>query len=374
MSPQPPRLRPVLGDAARLSPELRLRARGAASNVAGRYEREDREVVDDGWNSPVEERALRTQITLETPRSALSYNTSPDLGFDRSINPYRGCEHGCIYCFARPTHAWLGLSAGLDFETRLIARPGLGAVLERELRAKSYQPATIGIGTNTDPYQPCEAEYGVMREVLEVLSRFRHPLGITTKGTLVERDIDLLAPMAAQGLLGVGISLTTLDAGLSRRMEPRAPDPRRRLEMIRRLSGAGIPVRAMIAPVVPGLTDHEVEALLAAAREAGAVSASYILLRLPLEVAPLFEAWLQRAEPGRAAHVLGRMREMREGKLYDPDFATRMKGQGLWSELLARRFKLAAKRLGLNQTRVPFRTDLFKAPPRPGDQLDLFAL
>ena len=373
MPPIKPRLRGASGEDARLPPTQKLRGRGATANMAGRYELQDRTVFDDGWDIPEEEKLLRTEVTLERPRSALSYNTSPDLGFDRSINPYRGCEHGCIYCFARPTHAWLGLSPGLDFETRLIARPGIGAVLDRELRAKSYVPATIGIGTNTDPYQPVEAEHRVMREVLEVLSAFRHPFGITTKGTLIERDLDLLGPLADLGLMGVGVSLTTLNADLSRRLEPRAPAPARRLEVIRRLTAAGIPVRAMIAPVIPGLTDHELEALLEAAAEAGAVSASYILLRLPLEVAPLFEAWLAEAEPGRAAHVMARMREMRGGKSYDADFAQRMKGQGLWAELLKRRFQIAAKRLGLNQARPPFRTDLFRAPSRPGDQLDLFS-
>lgn len=355
-----------------LPPHLRLRARGAASNASGRFEREAREGFDDGWDMPEEERPVQTEVRLEVPRSALVWNTSPDLAFDRSINPYRGCEHGCIYCFARPTHAYLGLSPGLDFETRLIARPGIGAVLDRELRRKGYAPAPIGIGTNTDPYQPCERDHRVMREVLEVLAAFRHPVGITTKGTLVERDLDLLAPMAAQGLVGVGLSLTTLDPGLSRRMEPRAPLPARRLETIRRLTAAGVPVRAMIAPVVPGLTDHELETLMEAARDAGARNASYIALRLPLEVAGLFRDWLERHEPGRAAHVMGRMREMRGGKDYDAQFGTRMKGQGIWADLLSRRFAAAARRLGLTAPRSTLRTDLFRPPPRPGDQPGLF--
>lgn len=234
-----------------LSPTLRLRARGALANETGRFETERREAFDDGWDLPEEERLLRTEVRIERPRSALTYNRSPDLPFDRSVNPYRGCEHGCIYCFARPSHAYLNLSPGLDFETRLIARPGIAAVLERELRARSYRAAPIALGTNTDPYQPIEATHRLMREILEVLAAFRHPVAITTKGTLIERDLDLLAPMAAEGLLRVGLSVTTLDPNLSRRLEPRAPSPARRLQTIRRLAEAGVPVRAMIAPVIP---------------------------------------------------------------------------------------------------------------------------
>lgn len=351
---------------------LRLRARGATSNTAGRFERQAREAFDDGWDMAEEERPAPTHVRLEVPRSALVWNSSPDLFFDRSINPYRGCEHGCIYCFARPTHAYLGLSPGLDFETQLIARPGIGAVLDRELRRKGYAPAPIGIGTNTDPYQPCERDHRVMREVMEVLAAFRHPVGITTKGALVERDLDLLGPMAGRGLVGVGVSLTTLDPGLSRRLEPRAPAPARRLETIRRLTAAGVPVRAMIAPVIPGLTDHELEPLLQAAHEAGARNASYIGLRLPMEVAGLFRDWLDRHEPGKAAHVMGRVREWHGGKDYDANFGTRMKGQGIWSELLSRRFATAIRRLGLTAPAVAFRCDLFRPPPRAGDQLGLF--
>lgn len=356
-----------------LPPHLRIKARAALSNAAGRFERHGREGFDDGWDIPEEERPLPTQVTLERPRSALVWNTSPDLPFDRSVNPYRGCEHGCIYCFARPTHAYLGLSPGLDFETRLVARPGIADVLDGELRARRYRPATIAIGTNTDPYQPCDAEHRIMRALVQVLADFRHPLAITTKGTLVERDIDLLAPMAAQGLAAVGVSLTTLDARLSRRLEPRAPAPARRLETIRRLAAAGIPVRAMIAPVIPGLTDHELEPLMQAARDAGATAARIIPLRLPLEVAGLFRDWLAQHEPGRAAHVLNRVREMHGGRDYDPDFGTRMTGQGPWADLLARRFAIAARRLGLDARQPPLRCDLFRPPARPGDQMDLFA-
>lgn len=349
----------------------RVRARGTLSNRAGRFEAQVVEGFADGWEAD-EARLIRTEVRLERARSALSWNRSPDLPFDRSVNPYRGCEHGCTYCFARPSHAFLNLSPGLDFETRLIARPGLGAVLARELRAKSYRVAPIAIGTNTDPYQPCEAEFGVMREVVEVLAGCDHPLAITTKGTLIERDLDLLAPMAAKGLLRVGVSVTTLDAGLSRRMEPRASLPLRRLEVIRRLSAAGVPVRVMVAPVIPGLTDHELEAILAAARAAGAVGASWIMLRLPLEVAGLWRDWLARAEPGRAAKVMARVREARGGRDYDADWGRRMRGEGVFARLIAARFQRAVARLGLAEALPELRADLFRPPVLPGDQLRLF--
>ena len=349
-----------------LRPELRLRGRGAAGNAVGRFEPETRVVVDDGWGLP-EERMLRTEVRLEVPRSAISYNASPDLPFDRSINPYRGCEHGCIYCYARPSHAFLNLSPGLDFETRLIARPGIGAVLERELRRKSYRVAVMAIGTNTDPYQPIEAEHRVMRELLEVLAAFNHPVAITTKGALIERDIDILAPMAAKGLVRVGVSMTTLDAVLSRKMEPRAPAPARRLAMIRALVAAGVEVRLMLAPVVPGLTDAEMEPILAAAQAAGATSASYIGLRLPREVSGLFQDWLAQHYPDRAAKVMGRVRELHGGKDYDADFSRRMKGRGVWADLMASRFKVALARLGMDHRRPALRCDLFRAPA--GDQL-----
>jgi DNA repair photolyase len=328
--------------------------------------------VDDGWDSEHDDRLLRTEVRIEVPRSALTFNRSPDLPFDRSINPYRGCEHGCIYCFARPSHAWLNLSPGLDFETKLITRPGMAAVLDRELRAKSYAPQVIAIGTNTDPYQPVEAKARVMREVVQVLSDFNHPLAITTKGTLIERDIDLLAPMAAKGLLRVGVSVTTLDPDLSRKMEPRAAAPARRLAVIRRLTAAGIPVRAMLAPVIPGLTDHELEPMLSAVQEAGAVAASWIMLRLPREVSPLFQDWLADAVPGRAAKVMARVREVHGGKDYDPSWGKRMRGEGLWSRLIALRFDKAVARLGLHHKMPPLRCDLFAPPAQAGDQLSLF--
>ena len=355
-----------------LLPGQRVRARAAIDNAAGRFERQARVAVDDGWNREEEGRLLRTEVRLEVARSAISYNRSPDLPFDRSVNPYRGCEHGCIYCFARPSHAFLNLSPGLDFETRLIARPGIGAVLARELRAKAYVPRVIAIGTNTDPYQPCEAEYGVMREVLEVLAAHQHPVAITTKGTLIERDLDILAPMAARGLARVGISICTLDAGLSRKMEPRVAGPARRLEVIRWLAAAGVPVRVMLAPVVPGLTDHEVEPVLAAAKAAGAVAASYIALRLPREVSGMFQDWLAAHYPDRAAKVMGRVRQLHGGLDYDPQFGKRMRGEGIWAGLMARRFQVAVARLGLAVALPGLRCDLFQPPARAGDQLALF--
>jgi DNA repair photolyase len=361
-----------MNDSDSILPGQRLRGRGADTNRAGRFEATDRAAFDDGWDLPEEERLVATEVRLERPRSAISYNRSPDLPFDRSINPYRGCEHGCIYCYARPTHAFLNLSPGLDFETRLIARPGIAEVLEAELLKAAYRVAPISIGTNTDPYQPVEREHGIMRQVLTVLSDFRHPVWITTRGTLIERDIDLIAPMAAQGLASVSISVTTLDAGLARRMEPRAPAPRRRLQIIRALSSAGIPVRIQVSPLIPALTDHELEAVMEAGRDVGAIAANSIPLRLPLEVAGLFRDWLQHTFPDRAARVMGRVRELHGGRDYDPAFGTRMRGQGLWADLIHRRAALARKRLGLNEDLPPLRCDLFKPPTGSGSQLSLF--
>lgn len=356
----------------RLLPGQRVRARGAGSNETGRFEPRQVTAAHDGWDIAEEERLIRTEVRTERPRSALTFNRSPDIPFDRSINPYRGCEHGCIYCFARPTHAFLNLSPGLDFETRLIARPGIAEVLADELRSKSYTVATVAIGTNTDPYQPIEAEWGLMRQVIAVLADCDHPLAITTKGTLIERDIDLLAPMATKGLLRVGISVTTLDPDLCRALEPRAPAPARRLQTIRRLTDAGIPVRAMLAPVIPGLTDPEIDQTLAAVAGAGAVAASWIMLRLPLEVAPLFKDWLATHAPGRAAKVMARVRESHGGAEYRADWGKRMRGEGLWSDLIARRFDLALARHGLKKEMPPLRCDLFRPPARAGDQLSLF--
>ncbi|MGR3388581.1 PA0069 family radical SAM protein [Sagittula sp.] len=351
----------------------RRRGRGAGSNRAGRYERHLRVAEDDGWDREEEDLPpLRTEVSEERSGKVITYNRSPDLPFDRSINAYRGCEHGCVYCFARPTHAWLGLSAGLDFETRLVARPGVAEGLRRELAARSYKVAPIAMGTNTDPYQPIEARYGLTRQLLEVMSQAGHPVGIVTKGRLILRDLDILSDMAARRLVRVGISLTTLDPVLSRRMEPRAPAPAKRLEVIRALSEAGVEVRVMTSPVVPGLTDHEVEALLAAARDAGAVAASWIMLRLPLEVAPLFRDWLEEHYPDRAARVMARVREMHGGKDYDASWGRRMRGEGQYAEMIAQRFAGAVRRLGLDRDLPPLRRDLFRLPVPKGGQMDLF--
>ena len=343
--------------------------RAAGLNPDVRFDRFHVEAVDDGWGHEEELPVLRTEVRDEVARSVISRNTSPDLSFDRSINPYRGCEHGCIYCYARTSHAFLGLSPGLDFETKLIAKPNAAALLHKELSNPRYTPKLIAIGTNTDAYQPIEKKREIMRDVLKVLSAFNHPLGIVTKGTLVARDIDILAPMAAKGLVRVGISITTLDAKLSRLMEPRVPAPAARLRAVRQLTDAGIPVRVMVSPVVPALTDHELEAILTAAKQAGAVAASSIVLRLPREVAPLFQDWLETHFPDRAARVMGRVRELHGGRDYDPNFGKRMVGQGAWAAILQQRFKLAAAKLGLDRSLPQLRTDLFAKPPQPGDQL-----
>jgi len=353
-------------------PKARRKGRAAASNPANRFDRLSVEVVDDGWERDEDLPPVRTEVSEEVPRTAITRNTSPDLSFDRSINPYRGCEHGCIYCFARPSHAYLGLSPGLDFETRLIARPEAPQVLARELAARRYSPRVIAIGTNTDPYQPIERDYGIMRRILSVLQDHLHPVGVVTKGTLIERDLDILGAMGQQRLARVGISLTTLDPEVSRRMEPRVPAPARRLRTIERLAKAGCPVRVMVSPVVPGLTDHEIEAILQAAKDAGAVAASWIMLRLPHEVSPLFRDWLAEQYPDRAAKVMNRVRDAHGGRDYDPEWGKRMRGEGVYAKMIARRFQVAASRLGLDRELPALRTDLFRVPPRPGDQLSLF--
>lgn len=346
--------------------------RAARSNPDNRFDRLHAEAVDDGWTAEQDLPVLRTEITDEVARTVITRNTSPDLSFDRSINPYRGCEHGCIYCFARPSHAFLGLSPGLDFETRLIARPNAAAQLHKELSNPRYTPKTIAIGTNTDPYQPVEKSREIMREVLQVLDAFNHPVAIVTKGTLITRDCDILARMAAKGLVRVGISITTLDPRTSRAMEPRVPAPTARLRTIRQLTDAGIPVRVMVSPVIPALTDHELEAILKAAKDAGAVAASSIVLRLPREVATLFRDWVAAHYPDRAARIMGRVRELHGGKDYDSEFGKRMVGQGPWAKMMQQRFKLATRKLNLDRSLPPLRTDLFARPPQSGDQLSLF--
>ncbi len=347
--------------------------RGALTNASGRYEKHVREAFDDGWTLEDEEDAPTpaTTVTIDATRTIIARNDSPDVPFDRSINPYRGCEHGCIYCFARPSHAWLGLSPGLDFETRLFAKPDAPHLLETELRAPRYRPATLAIGTNTDPYQPVERRLRIMRGCLEVLAAFRHPVIITTKGALVTRDIDILAPMAAQGLAAVAISLTTLDRDLCRVLEPRAATPKARLDAIRQLSAAGIPVTAMVAPVIPRVTDHELERLLEAAREAGASGAGYILLRLPFEVKELFAEWLEAHFPDRARHVLSLTAQARGGR-HDGTGRARYTGTGAHGDLLAGRFHAAFRRLGFAARPFSLDCSRFRPPPRPGDQLALF--
>ncbi|KUF12368.1 PA0069 family radical SAM protein [Pseudoponticoccus marisrubri] len=352
--------------------EARRKGRGATSCDAGRFERYGREDVCDGWDIPEPQGVLRTQISEERPRSVINYTRSPDLPFDRTLNPYRGCEHGCIYCFARPSHAYLGLSPGLDFETRLIARPDAPEVLARELSRKSYRVAPLAIGTNTDPYQPVERDRAIMRACLEVLRDFRHPVAVVTKGTLIERDLDILSDMAEQGLVRVGLSVTTLDPALSRKMEPRAPAPARRLATIRALTDAGVPVRVMASPLVPALTDHELEAILAAGAEAGADAASWIMLRLPREVATLWQDWLEAHYPDRAARIMGHLRDMHGGAVYSSKWFHRMRGEGPYAELVAARFKRAARALGLDHAQPPLRCDLFRVPGREDAQLSLF--
>ena len=350
----------------------RRRGRGAATNRPGRFETYDRLVIDDGWDIADEVTQIRTEVRLETARSIITYNKSPDLPFDRSINPYRGCEHGCVYCFARPSHAYLGLSPGLDFETRLTARPNAAEVLERELRNPKYSVAPIAIGTNTDPYQPIEHQHRITRACLEVLRDYNHPVAIVTKGTGILQDLDIIADLAARNLALVGISVTTLSPEIARKMEPRVPGPAKRLQVIRALSEAGVPTRIMVSPVVPGLTDHEVEAILEAGRDAGARAASWIMLRLPQEVAPLVEDWLREHFPDRAEKVLRRLREMHGGKLYDAQWGKRMRGEGVYASMIATRFEAAVKRLGFATGSLALRRDLFAMPPRKGDQLSLF--
>jgi DNA repair photolyase len=354
------------------APANRRRGRGAISNAAGRFEPEARVAFDDGWELEEELAPFRTTVRADAARTIITRNDSPDISFDRSINPYRGCEHGCIYCYARPSHCYLGHSAGLDFETQLYAKPNAAALLEKELGAPGYVPATMALGTNTDPYQPIEREHQITRSVLEVLERTGHPVGIVTKSALVVRDIDILQRMAERGLAKVALSITTLDRHLARRMEPRASTPTRRLDAIRQLSEAGIPTAVMVAPVIPSLNDHEIEAILSAAKTAGAQQAGYVMLRLPLELKELFREWLATEVPDRAKRVLHLMQSMHGGKDYVAEFGTRGRGRGAYADQVAQRFRLAMKRLGLNERRISLRTDLFVPPVLEGAQMRLF--
>jgi len=352
------------------------RGRGALSNDVGRYERQTRVLVDDGWDDgwrddDLSPPPLRTEVIRDATRTIIARNQSPDISFDRSINPYRGCEHGCIYCFARPTHAYLGMSPGIDFESRLFAKPNAAALLAKELSAPGYVPRTIAMGTNTDPYQPIEKKMRITRSILEVLRDFRHPVGIVTKSPLVLRDIDILSEMAEMGLAKVALSVTTLDRKLARMMEPRAGTPPRRLQAIKGLSDAGIPTAVMFAPVIPALNDSELESVLSAAAESGAKSAGYVLLRLPLEIKDLFREWLEGNVPDRAKHVMALVRQMRNGKDYDSQWHTRMRGTGPYAEMIAKRFQLAVKRHGFNKSPRPIDLTKFRKPPRAGEQLSL---
>ena len=350
----------------------RRRGRGARSNASGRFEPSVREDGDDGWGSLAGLPVFATHVQLETARSIITTNQSPDISFDQSINPYRGCEHGCIYCYARPSHAYMGLSPGLDFETQLFAKPNAAQLLERELGKPGYQPKVIALGTNTDPYQPIERAHRITRSVLEVLAKARHPVGIITKSALIMRDIDILAPMARDGLVKVALSVTTLDRVIARKMEPRAATPQKRLEAIAELSAAGIPTGVMVAPVVPAINDNEIEAILAACKDAGASEAGYVILRMPLEIRDLFREWLATEFPDRAKRVISILQGMRGGKDYDARWFERQKGSGPYAGLIAQRFKLALRRLGLNARRHALRSDLFQRPVAEGGQLALF--
>jgi DNA repair photolyase len=371
------------GDFARQVPEQsgllgtgvdkqRRRGRGTLSNTSGRYEPLARIAFDDGWQSLDELPPFKTTVQVDATRKIITRNDSPDISFDRSINPYRGCEHGCVYCFARPTHAYLGLSPGLDFESKLFMKPDAPALLERELAAPGYSPRTIAIGTNTDPYQPIEKQYQIMRRILEVLERAGHPVGIVTKSALVTRDIDILSRMAKRNLAKVAISVTTLDGKLARTMEPRASTPARRLETLRQLSEAGIPTAAMIAPVIPAINDADIERILDAVALAGVKSAGYVMLKLPLEVRDLFKEWLMANYPDRFRHVMKLVREMRGGKDYDSTWGKRQTGEGPYAWLIGRRFEAACERLGLNREKTRLTTEHFQKPAKGSEQLSLF--
>ncbi|WP_245944851.1 PA0069 family radical SAM protein [Pelagibacterium lacus] len=349
----------------------RLRGRGAASNESGRFEAHRREMFADGWE-PEPDDGFETREHVERAKSIITRNVSPDIGFDRSINPYRGCEHGCSYCFARPTHAYLGHSAGIDFERDIYIKVNAAELLRAELANPRYRPKPIAIGTNTDPYQPLERKYKVMRAVLKVLLDTRHPVTIVTKSALIVRDLDILTKMSKLGLVSVGISVTSMDHKLSRFMEPRASTPSRRLEAIRLLSESGIPTRIMAAPMIPAVNDHELERILDAGKAQGARMASMILLRLPGEVRDIFREWLLKTYPDKVRHVMNLVRDTRGGRDNDPRFGTRFTGEGPYATLMHQRFEKAIARLGLDEQMVPLRTDLFAHPKPDSPQLSLF--
>ncbi|HZW26164.1 MAG TPA: PA0069 family radical SAM protein [Gallionella sp.] len=347
------------------------KGRGATLLIEGRFESVARERFDDGWTADDEPPALKTTVTEERAKSVIRRQDSPDLPFELSLNPYRGCEHGCIYCYARPSHGYLNLSPGLDFETKLFAKPDAAKLLREELAKPSYRCSPIALGSNTDIYQPIEREWKITRQILEVLAECRHPLSIVTKSSLIERDLDLLSQLAQDNLVQVFVSVTTMDSELARKLEPRASSPRRRLETIRRLNEAGVPCGVFVAPVIPFLTDAELENILQAASENGARSAAYTLLRLPYELKDLFKDWLEIHYPLKAAHVMSRLREMRGGKENDSEFGSRFRGDGLFADLLEKRFRITCERLGLNQEEVRLEVSRFR-PPERGGQMGLF--
>lgn len=354
--------------------QISVRGRGARTNATGRFESQVREEFDDGWTVEDPEPArLRTELMVEKARTVIARNTSPDVGFNQSINPYRGCEHGCIYCYARPSHAYVGLSPGLDFESRIFFKPDAAKVLEKELSAPRYKPDFIHIGGNTDPYQPQERTTRLTRQILEVLQRFNHPFSVITKSALILRDLDIIAPMAAANLCRVAISITSLDRKLARSMEPRAATPEKRFSALEVLSDAGVPAIVMFAPAIPGLNDHEMEAVLERAAHAGAKGAGYVALRLPLEIKDLFQEWLATDHPDRAARVMSLVRQMRGGKDYDMEWGKRMRGEGPIADLLSQRFKAAKRRFGLDMRFDGLDLSAFRVPPKAGDQIDLFS-
>lgn len=361
----------ALGDGRYTAFDAHARGRGAKVNMSGRFETLSRSLFDDGWQGLEELPPFRTEVFEEAPKTIITRNDSPDVGFDRSINPYRGCEHGCGYCYARPAHSYMGLSPGLDFESKLFAKANAPELLRAELSARGYEPRTIALGANTDAYQPIERERKITRRILEVLAQFNHPVGIVTKSALVTRDIDILAPMAKKGLVKVALSITSLDRMLARAMEPRASTAAKRLEAIAQLSAAGIPTVVMVAPIIPAVNDSEIEAILKAAHAAGAREAGYVMLRLPHEVKDVFSDWLQAMMPERAARVMSLVRSSSGGKDYDSGFGRRQTGTGPYAWTIGRRFELACQRLGLNASKLKLSTQHFCRPPQKGEQLTL---
>jgi DNA repair photolyase len=349
-----------------------IRGRGTAESPDARFLDTTRNAVDDGWDGMDLPEAVQTTVTQEHPKTIISHNQSPDIPFEASINPYRGCEHGCIYCYARPSHAYMDLSPGIDFETRLFAKPDAAKLLRAELSKRNYKCTPIALGSNTDPYQPIERDWQITRSLLEVLNEFNHPLTIVTKSCLVERDLDILTELARKRLIQVFVSVTTLDGDLARKMEPRATAPWRRLETISKMKQAGVPVGVMFAPVIPVLNDPEMETVLTRAAEAGAISADYVMLRLPHEVKQLFRTWLQTHYPLKASHVMNRVRDIRGGRDNDPEFASRMRGTGIYAAIIEQRFRAICERLGLNRTEVPLETSLFRRTAKQKNQMELF--